>query len=86
MAVRLRMRRMGRRNRAFFRLAAVDPRSPRDGRVLEELGHYDPLVRGTDGLKLNRTRVEYWLSQGAKPSGTVAALLKKCGIAAAAGA
>ncbi len=80
--VKLRMKRMGRRHRAFFRINAIDQRSPRDGRVIEELGWYDPLAKDSDGqVNLDRERVEYWLSVGAQPSETVRDLLKKNGIA-----
>jgi small subunit ribosomal protein S16 len=81
MAVRLRLKRMGRRHRAFFRLAAVEKRNPRDGRVLEELGYYDPSnPDATQQVKLDTERVKYWLSVGADPSDTVCTLLKKNGI------
>lgn len=82
MSVKLRLKRLGRKNRAFFRLSAVDSRVKRDGRVIEELGYYDPVERAQDkALKLERERIEYWLSQGAQPSPTVASLLRKAGIA-----
>lgn len=81
MAVKLRLKRLGRRNRSFFRLNAIEGRNPRDGRVLEELGFYDPASRDEkDQLKLNPERIEYWLSVGAVPSETVKSLLKKRGI------
>lgn len=80
--VKLRMKRMGRRHRAFFRINAIDQRSPRNGRVIEELGWYDPLAKDADKqTDLKRERVEYWLSVGAQPSETVRDLLKKNGIA-----
>ncbi len=82
MSVRLRLKRLGRTHRSFFRLAAMDSRSPRDGRVLEELGYYDPANKNKDQqLKLNEERIKYWLGVGADPSETVAKLLKKQGIA-----
>ncbi len=82
MAVRLRLKRMGRRHRSFFRLAAMDSHSPRDGRVLEELGTYDPLQKDDAAkVKLNEERIKHWLSVGALPTETVASLLKKQGIA-----
>ncbi len=77
MAVKIRLKRFGRKNRAFWRINAVDSRSPRDGKVLEELGYYDPL--STDPAKavvVNKARVEHWLKAGALPSDTVATLLK----------
>lgn len=81
MAVRLRLKRLGRKNRAFFRLAAFDSRTRRDGRAIEELGHYDPCVKEEDKkYSLNRERIEYWLSVGALPSETVMSILLKQGI------
>ena len=81
MAVRLRLKRFGRRHLPFFRINAVDSRRPRDGRVLEELGWYDPLAKTTDQqISLKRERIEYWLDKGAQPSDTVRDLLKKNGI------
>ena len=81
MAVRLRLKRLGRRHRSFFRLAAMESRNPRDGRVLEELGHYDPANRDPDAqVKLNAERIQHWLSVGARPTETVRDLLKKQGI------
>ena len=79
--VKIRMKRMGRRHRPFYRINAMDSRSPRDGRVIEELGHYDPLAKeSTQDVKLNKERIEYWLSQGAQASDTVRNILKKNGI------
>jgi small subunit ribosomal protein S16 len=72
---------MGRSNRSFFRLSAIDSRSPRDGRVIEELGYYDP--RSKDPAKqfvAKLDRCKHWLDIGAIPSGTVSSLLKKNGI------
>ncbi len=81
MAVKLRLKRMGRRNRSFYRLSAMDARAPRDGRTLEELGIYDPVHKDAkEQLKLNEERIRYWLGQGAQPSATVATLLKRQGI------
>ena len=81
MAVRLRLKRFGRRHRSFFRLNAMDIRSPRNGRVIEELGWYDPNAGESDQqTSLNRERIEYWLSVGAQPSDTVQKLLKRHGI------
>lgn len=80
MAVRIRMKMMGRKHRPFFRICAVDSRSPRDGRVLEELGTYDPMVADTDARALlNAERVSYWLGVGAQPSSKVKTLIKKYG-------
>jgi len=80
-AVRIRMKRVGRRHRAAYRLAAVDGRCPRDSKVIEELGHYNPIERNVDRqVVIDRERVEYWLGVGAQPSETVRHLLKKQGI------
>ncbi len=80
MAVCIRLKRMGRRNRPFYRVCAMDIRQPRDGRVIEELGFYDPTVKQTDArATLNGERIDYWLSVGAKPSENVRVLIKKDG-------
>ncbi len=69
---------MGRTHRSFFRLSAMDSRRPRDGRVIENLGWYDPCAKNPDEeVSLKRERIEYWLSVGAQPSDTVRDLLKK---------
>ncbi len=82
MAVKIRLKRLGRRHRSFFRVSAMDSRSPRDGRVIEELGWYDPLAKDdAKQVSLKRERIEYWLSVGAQPSDTVRNLLTKQGIA-----
>jgi small subunit ribosomal protein S16 len=79
-SVRIRMKKLGRSHQAFFRICAVDKHAPRDGRVLEELGTYDPLVKETDARALLKAeRVDYWLSVGAQPSDNVAVLIKKYG-------
>ena len=78
MAVRIRMKMMGRKHRPYFRIVAIDHRQPRDGRIIEELGSYDPMVRDTnERVRLKPDRIKYWLSVGAKPSERVAILLKK---------
>ncbi|MGO9470719.1 MAG: 30S ribosomal protein S16 [Isosphaeraceae bacterium] len=79
--VRLRMKAMGRRHRPFFRICAMDSRTPRDGRPIEELGHYDPMSTNLETqtiLDVGRTR--YWLSVGAQPSAKVQVLLNKLGV------
>ena len=81
MAVKLRLKRMGRSNRAYFRLNAIDSRAPRDGRVIEELGSYDP--RAKDAAKqfvAKLDRCKHWLDVGAVPSETVSSLLKRSGL------
>lgn len=80
MAVRIRLKKFGRTHRPYFRLCAVDSRAPRDGRVIEELGHYDPMVPETDArVRLKADRIDYWLGVGAQPSEKAAVLIKKYG-------
>ena len=80
MAVKIRMKKMGRTHRPFFRICAMDSRVPRDGRVIEELGTYDPMIKETDArVNLKADRVDYWLSVGAQPSEKVKVLIKKYG-------
>jgi len=79
-AVRIRMKKLGRNKRPFFRICVMDVRRPRDGKVIEELGIYDPLVKDTDARAiLKGERIAYWLSVGALPSDKVAVLIKKYG-------
>jgi small subunit ribosomal protein S16 len=75
------MKSFGRRHRPFFRICAMDSRTPRDGRAIEELGHYDPMVRNKEARTvLNVNRIRYWLSVGAQPSEKVQVLLNKHGV------
>ena len=79
--VKLRLKRMGRRNRPFYRVCAFDARTKRDGKPIEQLGVFDPLDQNDDtAIELNAERVEYWLGVGAQPSDRVASLLRKAGI------
>lgn len=78
MAVRIRLRRMGARNRPFYRLVVADSRSPRDGRFIEEVGYYDPTTEPAT-VSVDRDRVLDWLRKGAQPSETARALLEKSG-------
>ena len=76
--VRIRMKSLGRRHRPFFRICAIDSKRPRDGRAIEELGHYDPMSRNPETQTvLNVSRIRYWLSVGAQPSDKVQALLRR---------
>jgi small subunit ribosomal protein S16 len=74
--VKLRMTRLGGKKNPFYRIIATDSRSPRDGRSLEQLGWYDPMVE-PPALKLDLSRVDYWLSVGAQVSDTVGSLITK---------
>ncbi len=81
--VKIRLARVGRRNKAYWRIGAFDAKTRRDGRPLEYLGSYDPhQEKDEDKVTIKRERVEYWLSQGAQPTETVAQLLKKQGVGA----
>ncbi|MEQ8770431.1 MAG: 30S ribosomal protein S16 [Phycisphaerales bacterium] len=76
--VRLRLMRLGRQHRPFYRLNAIDQRTRRNGQVIEPLGWYNPMApQGTQDLELNVERIQYWLSKGAKPSETVRDILAK---------
>ena len=76
MAVVLRMTRRGAKKKPFYRIVAADSRSPRDGKFLEMLGTYDPL-KSKNNIKIDSEKVASWIKKGAKPSETVASLLKK---------
>jgi small subunit ribosomal protein S16 len=72
------MKKLGRKHRSYFRIVAIDARQPRDGRIIEELGSYDPMVKNTDErVRLKPDRIKYWMSVGALPSEKVAVLFKK---------
>jgi small subunit ribosomal protein S16 len=86
MAVSIRLRREGTRNRPYYKVVVADRRSPRDGKFIEIIGAYDPKKPGHNST-LNIDRIEYWISKGAQPSDTVRSLIKKNKkIAAGAGA
>ncbi len=81
MSVKIRMTRMGRRHRPFFRINAVESKTPRDGRILEKLGHLDPLEKNPEKqLVIDLERVKFWMGQGAVPSDSVAEMLVKQGV------
>lgn len=82
MAVRIRMKKMGKKGRPCYRIVVVDARSPRDGKVIEEVGTYDPMIGDVDArVTIKRERVDYWLSVGATASEKTGVLLKKYGTA-----
>ena len=79
--VRIRMKSLGRRHRPFFRICAMDSKTGRDGRPIEELGHYDPMCPNAETQTvLNVDRIRYWLGVGAQPSEKVQALLRRHGV------
>jgi small subunit ribosomal protein S16 len=75
MSVKIRLQRHGAKKRPFYRVVAADTRSPRDGRFIELLGTYDPMLN-PPAIRLHKTRIEHWLGVGALPSETVAWLIK----------
>ncbi|MBI5772963.1 MAG: 30S ribosomal protein S16 [Verrucomicrobia bacterium] len=76
MAVKIRMKRVGTKNLPAFRIVVADGRSPRDGKFLEEIGTYLPLKKDNN-FNINLERADYWVSQGAQPSDTVASLIRR---------
>jgi small subunit ribosomal protein S16 len=76
MAVVIRLRRIGRKNKDIFRVVVADKRAPRDGKFIEVVGQYDPNTEPPH-IALKKDRIDYWLSKGAKPSETVASLIRK---------
>jgi small subunit ribosomal protein S16 len=83
MAVRIRLKRTGALNDPHYRVVVTDKRSPRDGRFIEEIGTYNPKVKGVN-FKLDLARAKHWIAQGATPSDTVRSIIKKAGKAGAA--
>lgn len=76
MAVRIRLKRTGTKNVPAYRVVVADSRSPRDGRFIEEIGYYNPLMKESNFV-LKLDRVQHWISKGAKPTETVASLIRK---------
>jgi small subunit ribosomal protein S16 len=79
MAVVIRLKRIGARKRPFFRVVVADSRSSRDGKVIEELGHYDPR-KVDEKVVVDAERVKHWLAQGARPTDKAKSVLKNGGI------
>ena len=79
MAVKIRLRRMGAKKAPFYRVVVADSRYPRDGRFIEEVGYYDP-TKEPSLIKIDAEKVKKWLGNGAQPTDTVRALLKKSNI------
>ena len=79
MAVKLRLKRMGAKQKPFYRIVAADSRSPRDGRFIEQLGTYDPKTNPAT-VTLKEEEILKWLANGAQPTGTVRSLLSKKGV------
>ena len=79
MAVKIRLRRMGQKKAPFYRIVVADSRSPRDGRFIEEIGTYNPMLEPSE-FKVDAEKVREWMKNGAQPTETVKTLLKKEGI------
>lgn len=79
MAVKIRLRRMGAKKNPFYRIVVADSRYPRDGRFIEEIGHYNPLTDPAE-IKIDAEKANAWLAKGAQPTETVKSLLKKSDI------
>ena len=77
--VKIRLRRMGAKKAPFYRIVVADSRYPRDGRFIEEVGYYNPLTNPAE-VKVDAEKVQKWIGNGAQPTDTVKALLKKNGI------
>ena len=76
MAVKIRLRRMGAKKAPFYRVVVADSRSPRDGKFIDEIGYYNPVSEPVQ-LKIDAEKAKKWISNGAQPTDTVKALLKK---------
>ena len=79
MAVKIRLRRMGAKKAPFYRVVVADSRYPRDGRFIEEIGYYNPMREPVE-LKIDAEKAQKWITNGAQPTDTGKALLKKCDI------
>ncbi|HEY5586914.1 MAG TPA: 30S ribosomal protein S16 [Ruminiclostridium sp.] len=79
MAVKIRLKRIGAKKKPFYRVVVADSRFPRDGRFLEEIGTYNPLVEPSI-IKIDAEKAQKWIKNGAQPTDTVKSLLKKSGI------
>ena len=78
MAVKIRLKRLGRTHRPYYRICIMDGRSPRDGKAIEEVGTYDPMIPDVDkSVTMKSDRIDYWLSVGAQPTPKVGTLIKK---------
>ena len=79
MAVKLRLKRMGSKQRPFYRIIAADSRSPRDGRFIESVGTYDP-IKKDENVTVDEEKVLKWLNHGAQPTDTVKSILTQTGV------
>ena len=79
MAVKIGLRRMGAKKAPFYRVVVADSRFPRDGRFIEEIGYYNPIANPVE-IKIDAEKAQTWIKNGAQPTDTVKALLKKNGI------
>ncbi len=80
MAVKIRLTRMGSKKKPFYRVVVADSRAPRDGKFIEQIGYFNPLVAEAEQVKLDVEKANKWLGTGAQPTDTVKALFKKHGV------
>ena len=80
MAVKIRLTRMGSKRNPFYRIVVADARSPRDGRIIEQIGSYNPVSKSEDNVVLDNEKALDWMQKGAKPSDTVRNIFKQRGI------
>ena len=80
MSVKLRLQRLGRKKRPFYRIVAIDSKKRRDGVEIERLGWYDPIVQDSLSIKIDEDKIRSWINKGAIPSDTVKSLIKKSGL------
>ncbi len=79
MAVKIRLRRMGAKKSPYYRVVVADSRYPRDGRFIEEIGSYNPMMNPAE-IKIDAEKAAKWIQNGAQPTDTVKAILKKSGV------
>ena len=80
MAVKIRLKRLGKKKAPFYRVVVADSRYPRNGRFIEEIGTYDPMTSEDKQVSIDADAAKKWIGNGAQPTDTVRALLKKAGV------
>ena len=77
MSVRIRLKRHGTKRKPYYRIVVIDSREPRDGKTIEEVGYYHPIEAEERQISVKEERIDYWISNGARPSDTVRRLVNK---------
>ena len=80
MSVKIRLQRLGRKKRPFYRIVAIDSKKRRDGLEIERLGWYDPIIQNSTSIKIDEEKTKSWIQKGAIPSDTVRSLIKRVGL------